>query len=299
MELDDRALPLTRGQLDIWLAQELGHSGAEWQLGLFVRINGTVVRDPLERAIRQVVQEAEPLRAAFFEVNGRVFQRVIDYPDVELAFYDLSGSRDPEQEARGIASSIQRLLMPFTGPLFKFALFRTRPDEHYWFACCHHIITDGTGLALVGRRIAAIYSAIVSDRPTPPCLFRLAGGPGQQRVELRSVHRLSGRSGLLEREISTWDRYRVISCPKPRATGKRIGRLSRFNWTRPSSAESKIYPKGWASVDHRSSPRRAPYWCVGSTLTVQKSCSTSRSAGECIHRQSCFPGWLPVLCRCY
>ena len=31
MELDDRALPLTRGQLDIWLAQETGHSGAGWQ----------------------------------------------------------------------------------------------------------------------------------------------------------------------------------------------------------------------------------------------------------------------------
>jgi hypothetical protein len=34
MELDGRALPLTRGQLDIWLAQETGHSGTEWQLGL-------------------------------------------------------------------------------------------------------------------------------------------------------------------------------------------------------------------------------------------------------------------------
>jgi hypothetical protein len=52
MELDDRALPLTRGQLGIWLAQETGHSGAEWQLGLFVRIEDTVERDPLERAIR-------------------------------------------------------------------------------------------------------------------------------------------------------------------------------------------------------------------------------------------------------
>ena len=93
MELDDRALPLTRGQLDIWLAQETGHSGTEWQLGLFVRIEGTVERDALEWAIRRVVQEAEPGRAAFFGVDGQVFQRAIDYPDVELAFYDLSGSR--------------------------------------------------------------------------------------------------------------------------------------------------------------------------------------------------------------
>ena len=66
MELDDRALPLTRGQLDIWLAQETGHSGTEWQLGMFVRIEGPVERDRLEWAIRRVVREAEPFRAAIF-----------------------------------------------------------------------------------------------------------------------------------------------------------------------------------------------------------------------------------------
>ena len=158
MEVDDRALPLTRGQLDIWLAQETGRFGTEWQLGLFVRIEGTVEPGLLERAIRQAVREAEPGRAAFFEVDGQVFQRAIDYPDVELAFYDLSGSRDPVREARGIASSIQRTPMPLTGPLFKFALFRTRPDEFYLFACCHHIAIDGLGMALVavGLRLSIL-----------------------------------------------------------------------------------------------------------------------------------------------
>ena len=171
MELDDRALPLTRGQLDIWLAQETGHSFSEWQFGLFVRIEGTVERDALEWAIRRVVQEAEPLRAALFEADGQVFQRAIDDPDVELAFYDLSGSHHPVQEAYGIASSIQHTLMPFTGPLFKFALFRTRPDEFYWFTCGHHIVIDGSGIALVGHRIATVYSAIVSGAPIPPAFF--------------------------------------------------------------------------------------------------------------------------------
>src|ERR1700754_2572236 len=171
MELDDRALPLTRGQLDIWLSQETGHSGTEWQLGLFVRVEGMVDREVLERAIRQAVREAEPVRAAFFEVGGQVFQRAIDYSDVELAFYDLSCLPHPVQEAQEIASSIQRTPMPLTGPLFKFALFQTRPDEYYWFTCCHHIIIDGSGIALVGRRIATIYSAIVSGTPVPPAFF--------------------------------------------------------------------------------------------------------------------------------
>ena len=116
MALDIRALPLTRGQLDIWLAQETGHSGTEWQLGLFVRIEGTVERGALEWAIRRALQEAEPVRAAFFEVDGQVFQRAIDYPDVELAFHDLTGSRHPVQQARGIALSIQRTPMSFSRP---------------------------------------------------------------------------------------------------------------------------------------------------------------------------------------
>jgi hypothetical protein len=171
MKLDARALPLTRRQLDIWLAQETGRSGTDWQLGLFIRIEGKVEPDLLRQAISKALQEAEPARAAFFEVDGQVFQKAIDYPDFELAFHDLRASRDPVQEARDIASSIQRTPMPLTGRLLKFALFRTKLDEYYWSACCHHIILDGLGIALVGRRIAAIYTAIVSGTPLSPAFF--------------------------------------------------------------------------------------------------------------------------------
>ena len=93
MEFDNRALPLTRGQLDIWLADETGHSSTEWQVGLLVRIEGTVDRDALEWTIRRVVREAEPIRVACVEAEGQVFQSAIDYPDVELAFFDLLEKR--------------------------------------------------------------------------------------------------------------------------------------------------------------------------------------------------------------
>ncbi|WP_421841963.1 amino acid adenylation domain-containing protein [Mycobacterium sp.] len=171
MELDDRALPLTRGQLDIWIGEETGRFGAKWQIGLLARIDGAVDPDLLERAIRQVVREAEPLRAAFFQVNGQIFQKAIDYPNIEVARYNLMGSREPERDAYGLAASIQRTLMPLTGPLFKFALFQTRVDELYFFVCCHHIVMDGIGLALICHRIAAIYSAIASGADIPPAFF--------------------------------------------------------------------------------------------------------------------------------
>src|SRR5689334_2137363 len=100
MQLHDRALPLTRGQLDIWLAQETDRFDSRWQLGYLVRLEGTMEPDLFEQAIRRVVREAEPLRAAFFQLDGKVFQKTVDYPDVELARQDLTGSQDPVQEAQ-------------------------------------------------------------------------------------------------------------------------------------------------------------------------------------------------------
>src|SRR5581483_76267 len=171
MDLDNRALPLTRAQLDIWLAQETGESGTEWQLGVLVRFDGTVERDLLEQAIRQAVREAEPARAAIFEADGQVFQKAMDYPNFEVAFYDVSDSRHPVQEAREIASSLQCTPMPFDGPLFKFALFQTWEDEFYLFGCFHHIVLDGAGITLLAHRIATAYAAIVSDTSIPPAFF--------------------------------------------------------------------------------------------------------------------------------
>src|ERR1700759_2346223 len=106
MGLADRVLPLTRGQLDIWLAAETGRFGAKWQLGILLRIAGPIEPGLLESAIRHVVREAEPLRAAVFEVDGQIFQKAVDYPDVELARYDLMGSHDPARDAYRLASSI-------------------------------------------------------------------------------------------------------------------------------------------------------------------------------------------------
>ncbi|WP_244168576.1 non-ribosomal peptide synthetase [Mycobacterium malmoense] len=171
MELSDRALPLTRAQLDIWLAQQTGHFDVAWQLGVLVRIEGTVDRALLEQAMRRVVGEAESIRACFFEVDGEVFQTAIDDVDVDLPFYDVSGAEDPEREVRERTSAIQRTPMPLTGPMINFYLFQTAPDEYYWFSCCHHIAIDGLGIALLGRRIAAVYTALASGAAISPAFF--------------------------------------------------------------------------------------------------------------------------------
>ncbi|WP_311711674.1 condensation domain-containing protein, partial [Streptomyces edwardsiae] len=86
-------------------------------------------------------------------------------------FHDVRGSADPVQKAREMASAIQHTPLPLTGQLVKFALFRTRQDEYFLFGLGHHISVDGLGMALVSRRIATIYTALVSGEPVPPAYF--------------------------------------------------------------------------------------------------------------------------------
>ncbi|KMV14806.1 peptide synthetase, partial [Mycobacterium heckeshornense] len=108
-------------------------------------------------------------------MDGQVFQKTVDYPGVELARHDLMGSQDPVREAYRLTSSIQCTVMPLNGPLFKFALLQTRVDQWYFFVCCHHIVADGIGLALVCHRIAVVYSAMASCTPIPPAFFGSLG----------------------------------------------------------------------------------------------------------------------------
>ncbi len=176
MDLGDSSLPVTRGQLDIWLAQETGQSAAEWQLGIFVKIDGPVDFELFEQSIRRVVGEADPVLATFSESDGQVRQRLLDVADIDVAFHDLARADpthadEPMTEARAAASALQRTPMPFGGPLLRFAYFRAGAAESYFFACCHHIVADGIGLALVLQRIAAVYSEAVAGLPIQPSYF--------------------------------------------------------------------------------------------------------------------------------
>ena len=165
------SLPLSRGQLDIWLSEETGLAGTEWQLGLLGRIDGAVDREVLLQAIRRTLGEAEPARAAFFEIDGSVVQKAIDYSDIDLPYYDLTDDEDPLRSVRESASAIQHTPMSLTGKLLRFALYRTGVDEHYMFGLCHHISLDGLGMALVSRRIATVYSAMMAGTPITPAYF--------------------------------------------------------------------------------------------------------------------------------
>ncbi|WP_434085719.1 condensation domain-containing protein [Mycobacterium ulcerans] len=171
LEPAESGFALTRGQLDIWFSQEIGRSPQEWYNSGFAVIAGSVTPDLLSQAIRQVVGEAEPLRAAIIEADGHVVQKVVDYPNLEVPFHDLRSCADPVAEANRRGLAMHREPMPWNGPLFKFALFQVASEEFNLFVSIHHVVVDGFGYALLVNRIALVYSELSSGAPVSPTFF--------------------------------------------------------------------------------------------------------------------------------
>ncbi|MFB9903915.1 AMP-binding protein [Allokutzneria oryzae] len=161
------AFPLTSAQRGILAAHQLDPSGPAYNTAEYVEIFGVVDAVVFERALRRVVDEVEALRC---RIEGD--QQVLVSPQWMPHIADLRGHGDPR--AAALKWMRQDLAVPVdlaAGPLFGHGLLRVEDEVFLWYHRVHHIALDGFGVALVARRVAEVYTALVEDRSPPPHNF--------------------------------------------------------------------------------------------------------------------------------
>ena len=153
------ALSLSSAQLGIWFAQKLNPSSPAYNIGEYIEIDGPIVLPLFERALRQVVAEAQSLRLQFSEQAGEPAQRVGEPTAWSLPIIDVSGEADARSAAEAwMKADLAQPVDPVRGPLFGFALFKASATRFFWYARYHHIVLDGFGMWLVARRVADVYT---------------------------------------------------------------------------------------------------------------------------------------------
>ncbi|MGW2817230.1 amino acid adenylation domain-containing protein, partial [Streptomyces sp. NPDC001415] len=153
-------LPLTAGQVEIWLdAQGAGRGNAYNSAG-YLDLRGPLDRRRFRAALRRLFDEAECLRARFTDVEGEPRQHIEPLSELPLTERDLRGADDPAQSA--LAWMGEDLDVPFgldDFPLMRTALL-TLDDEHsYFYLCVHHLLCDGFSQTVLWRRLAELYEA--------------------------------------------------------------------------------------------------------------------------------------------
>ncbi|MGX4687703.1 amino acid adenylation domain-containing protein [Streptomyces sp. JNUCC 63] len=162
------SLPLTAAQSGIWLAQRLRPANPLFNIAEYIDIHGEIDPALFESSLRRTVTEAETLRIRVVEEDGRAAQVVEECADWSMSFVDVSREGSPRACAESwMRADMRRPVDPTNGPLFAFALFKVADDRYFWYQRYHHIVMDGLGLSLVGRRVAEIYTALAAGLPCP------------------------------------------------------------------------------------------------------------------------------------
>ncbi len=174
----DRLLALTGAQLGIWNAQRLEPDSPYYLVGDVIEISG---REPVDagavaRAVRATTQEAESLRLRVHDTPDGPRQSVSEEP-VELPrVIDLSDREDPAAAAEALVEAERARAAehcrPMTDrPLYAPVVIRLSECEVWYTQLGHHLVFDGYSGAMMARRTAAHYTALVSGTEVAPSTF--------------------------------------------------------------------------------------------------------------------------------
>ena len=189
--------PLSYMQQSLWLTHQLAPSSPVYNVPLALRISSEVEPGLLRRALQEVVNRHDSLRATFAAREGGPVQVFHERHELSMTLVDAAGWDDLRlnEEIVGSAHS------PFdlaSGPVFRATLFSRSAREHVLLLCAHHIVTDGWSMWVMLDEVTALYRSFRTGAPAS--LPELTAG--YARFVRRQDETLRGERGA--EELAYW-----------------------------------------------------------------------------------------------
>ncbi len=151
-----KTAPLTEAQRELWLGAAIGGAAScAFNQCCTLRLKGSLKQVALEKALQDLVQRHDGLRATFSE-NGDT-QTVAPELAIEIPFHDLTG-RPAELDAL-LAEEASKPFDLARGPILRARLAKLDRNDHVVLFTVHHIVCDGRSLAILTNDLAEFYSA--------------------------------------------------------------------------------------------------------------------------------------------
>ncbi|ROQ63253.1 non-ribosomal peptide synthase protein (TIGR01720 family)/amino acid adenylation domain-containing protein [Streptomyces sp. 840.1] len=225
----DGLLALTGAQSGIWNAQRLEPESPYYVVGDVVEISGTgpVDADALAEAVRATTEEAETLRLRVYDTPDGPRQAVSAEPVALPEVVDVSGAADPAAAAQELVEAERaRAGEACRGMVDRVLYARTviRLSEHeVWYTQLgHHLVFDGYTAAMLARRTAVRYTALVrGTEPSRSTFGRFADLVAADRAYRESDRFTEDRAYWVERftPLPELDDAHGASAPAPAGAG--------------------------------------------------------------------------------
>jgi amino acid adenylation domain-containing protein len=198
----DRA-PLSFAQRRLWYLHQLDPGLVAYNMPAAYRVRGPLHIESLERALHQLVQRHDSLRTAVSECAGEPLQRILAEARLSVPKIDLTGmpAAHAEREiAREMNEDAERAHDLDAAPLMRGKILRLADADHVLLVNFHHMVCDGSSLAIFYRELAALYQEYA--RGQEPSLPALAVRYADYAVWQHRVF----DEGRLEPQLAYWRR---------------------------------------------------------------------------------------------
>ncbi len=164
------AAPLSFAQRRLWFFAQLERGSALFNMPGAVRLTGRLEREPLRRALDEIVRRHEVLRTTFATAGGQPVQVIAAARRQALPVVDLGGLPAPERAAEARRRAAAEARLPFdlaAGPLLRTTLLRLGQADHLALLTFHHTVADGWSLAVFLRELGILVSGWPAGQPSP------------------------------------------------------------------------------------------------------------------------------------
>jgi len=237
----DTPLPLTATQNRFWLLDQMDWRQAFLYVEATFTLQGVVNLEELAKIISNLPQGHDALRLRFdADPSAQPQQHLVDHCRIDATIHDLRTPVDRDQDVvakqiNDICSALTRTRFNLrTGPLFRAALIRVADDKTIIAFAAHHIVCDGSSLAILVNDVASQYNESGMLQKRSPHSF-------VQTIlaETQPLHRDQNHARDLQTGVDYWTR-RLRDAPHDSQLAVPQNRLVTSNASRDEHAASQL-----------------------------------------------------------
>ncbi|HEY6253455.1 MAG TPA: amino acid adenylation domain-containing protein, partial [Candidatus Angelobacter sp.] len=216
--------PLSVGQKQLWLLQQLDPYSAAYNTILYLRLAGRLDRQALERSFSEIVRRHEILRTTFPLWEREPAQQIHPALAVTLPLIDLSGLEVSLQNKVARSLRQREAQRPFdlaAGPLLRVSLIGLGSQQHELLITMHHIVRDGWSKDILLEELRILYDAYHRRKASPLSELPI------QYADYAVWQQRWLQNGSFENRYAYWYKQLAdlpaldlpIDCPRPQVAG--------------------------------------------------------------------------------
>lgn len=152
--------PLSFAQQRLWFIDQLNNGSAEYNMPMALKFGGEIDVEAIRFSLNTLLNRHEILRTTYHIVGGEPRQKINDFKDVPLDYYDLASENDT-------GSIVERRLLEETRKAFdlskdvmvRVVILKLSASEHVVLLMMHHIASDGWSMDIFTREFVEVYRA--------------------------------------------------------------------------------------------------------------------------------------------